>query len=113
MRFGWRPKRAMRWPRHGLHTDIVSGGSTGTWDVDLAIPDVTELQAGIYPLMDLAYQKLGVDFGHAMTVMATVISANHADFVTVDAGFKAFSTDRSFGPEPVGPAWRGLSLGRR
>jgi 3-hydroxy-D-aspartate aldolase len=94
---------------HGLHTDIVSGGSTGTWDVDLAIPDVTELQAGSYPLMDLAYQKLGVGFERAMTVMATVISANHADFVTVDAGFKAFSTDRSFGPDPLempGAAYR-------
>ena len=86
---------------HGLHTDTISGGSTGTWDVDLAISEVTELQAGSYPLMDLAYQKLGVDFAQAMTVMATVVSANHADFVTVDAGFKAFSTDRTFGPEPV------------
>jgi D-serine deaminase-like pyridoxal phosphate-dependent protein len=34
-------------------------------------------------------------------VLATVISANHATFVTIDAGFKAFSTDRPFGPEPV------------
>jgi 3-hydroxy-D-aspartate aldolase len=94
---------------HGLHTDMISGGSTGTWDVDLQMPDVTELQAGSYPLMDLAYSKLGVDFGHAMTVMATAVSANHADFVTVDAGFKAFSTDRAFGPEPLampGAAYR-------
>ena len=35
-----------------------------------------------------------------MTVLATVISATHADRVTVDAGFKAFSTDRPFGPGP-------------
>jgi len=86
---------------HGLHTDMISGGSTGTWQEDLAIAQVTELQAGSYPLMDLAYRKLGIDFAPAMTVMATVISANHADFVTVDAGFKAFSTDRAFGPEPA------------
>ncbi len=87
---------------HGLHTDVITGGSTGTWDVDLHLENVTEIQAGSYALMDLAYRKLGIDFRQALTVLATVISANHADFVTVDAGFKAFSTDRPFGPEPVG-----------
>jgi D-serine deaminase-like pyridoxal phosphate-dependent protein len=86
---------------HGLHTDIVSGGSTGAWNIDLTIPDLTEVQAGSYALMDVAYQKLGVDFKQAMTVLATVVSANHPDFVTVDAGFKAFATDRPFGPEPL------------
>ncbi|MDE3195512.1 MAG: alanine racemase [Acidobacteriota bacterium] len=88
--------------RHGLHTDVSTGGSTGTWTVDLGIADVNELQAGSYALMDLAYRRLGVGFGRAMTVLATVISTNHEGFVTVDAGFKAFSTDRPFGPEPVG-----------
>jgi D-serine deaminase-like pyridoxal phosphate-dependent protein len=87
---------------HGLHTDIVSGGSTGTWDIDLAIPHATEIQAGTYALMDLAYRHAGIDFLNALTVLTTVISANHADFVTVDGGFKAFSTDRPFGPEPIG-----------
>ncbi|MES1260620.1 MAG: alanine racemase, partial [Acidobacteriota bacterium] len=96
---------------HGLHTDIVSGGSTGTWDVDLAVPEVTELQAGSYPLMDLAYRQRGVDFASALTVLTTVISANHPDFVTVDGGFKAFSTDRSFGPEPVGLPGAGYRWG--
>jgi D-serine deaminase-like pyridoxal phosphate-dependent protein len=88
--------------RYGFHTDLTTGGSTGTWDVDLALPEVTELQAGSYALMDMAYRRMGIDFENAMTVLATVVSANHADFVTVDAGFKAFSTDRPFGPEPVG-----------
>ena len=88
--------------RHGLHTDISSGGSTGTWSVDLGIAGVTELQAGSYALMDMAYRRLGVGFDRAMTVLTTVISANHAEFVTVDGGFKAFSTDRPFGPEAIG-----------
>lgn len=88
--------------RHGLHTDISTGGSTGTWSVDLQIANVTELQAGSYALMDMAYGRLGVDFGRAMTVLTTVISANHEGFITVDGGFKAFSTDRPFGPEPIG-----------
>lgn len=101
--------------RYGLHTDIATGGSTGTWDVDLALPEVTELQAGSYTLMDIAYHRLGIDFERAMTVLATVISANHSEFVTVDAGFKAFATDRPFGPEAVslqaGYRWGGDEFG--
>lgn len=84
--------------RAGLETEILTGGSTGTWDVDTLLPEVTELQAGSYVLMDLAYGKLGLPFGNALTVLTTVVSANHDGFVTVDGGFKAFSTDRGYGP---------------
>src|SRR5689334_396323 len=87
--------------RRGLSTEIVTGGSTGTWEIDTAVPDLTELQAGSYVLMDLAYRREGLDFEHALTVMATVVSANHDGFVTVDAGYKAFATDRGYGPEAV------------
>jgi 3-hydroxy-D-aspartate aldolase len=85
----------------GWSTGILSGGSTGSWDIDLDLPDVTELQAGSYVFMDLAYRRIGIDFQHAMTILATVVSANHDAFATVDAGFKAFSTDRGYGPEPA------------
>jgi D-serine deaminase-like pyridoxal phosphate-dependent protein len=84
----------------GWPIEILTGGSTGSWDIDLDLPDVTELQVGSYVMMDLAYRRIGIDFEHAMTILATVISANHDAFVTVDAGFKAFSTDRGYGPEP-------------
>ena len=85
----------------GLPCEIVTGGSTGSWDIDTALDVPTELQAGSYVLMDLAYRREGLDFEHAMTVLATVVSANHEQFVTLDAGFKAFSTDRGYGPEAV------------
>ncbi|HLH39404.1 MAG TPA: DSD1 family PLP-dependent enzyme [Bryobacteraceae bacterium] len=87
--------------RNGFSTEILSGGSTGTWEVDLTLAELTEFQAGSYALMDLAYRRLGIDFANALTVLATVISANHRGFATVDAGYKAFSTDRPFPPEPV------------
>ena len=87
--------------RHGLSTEIVTGGSTGTWEIDTSVPDLTELQAGSYALMDLAYSREGLDFANALTVLATVVSANHPGFVTVDAGFKAFATDRGYGPEAL------------
>ncbi len=87
--------------RRGLSTEIVTGGSTGTWEIDTAVADLTELQAGSYVLMDLAYRREGLDFANALTVLATVVSANHPGFVTVDAGFKAFATDRGYGPEAL------------
>lgn len=102
--------------RSGLHTEILSGGSTGTWDIDTLLSEVTELQAGSFVLMDLAYGKLELSFRHALTVLTTVVSANHDGFVTVDGGFKAFSTDRGYGPEAVGFAgsryrWGGDEFG--
>jgi D-serine deaminase-like pyridoxal phosphate-dependent protein len=96
--------RAMR--SRGLPVEIFSGGSTGTWDIDTAIPEFTELQAGSYVGMDIAYRNIGVDFAPAMSVLATVVSASHPGRVTVDAGFKAFSTDRPFPPSP--PALPGV-----
>ena len=87
----------------GLDARTLTGGSTGTWDIDLAIPELTELQAGSYALMDVAYRRIGgVPFAPAMTVLATVVSASHDSFVTVDAGYKSFATDRPFGPEAAG-----------
>lgn len=88
--------------RRGLCCDIVSGGSTGTWEIDTQVRDLTELQAGSYVLMDMAYRKEGLDFANSMNILATVVSASHEAFVTVDAGFKAFSTDRGYGPEVIG-----------
>jgi len=89
--------------RKGLNAETLTGGSTGTWNIDTALDGFTELQAGSYVFMDAMYSRIGgVDFGHALTVLATVVSANHPGRITVDAGFKAFSTDRPFGPEPIG-----------
>jgi D-serine deaminase-like pyridoxal phosphate-dependent protein len=95
--------------------EILTGGSTGSWDIDLDLPDVTEIQPGSYVMMDLAYRRIGIDFKPAMTILATVVSANHDSFVTVDAGVKAFSTDRGYGPEPANFAaeyrWGGDEFG--
>ena len=70
---------------------------------------MTELQAGSYIFMDVDYRVIGGkngpvfdDFGASLTVMATVVSKSHSGFATVDAGFKAFATDRPFGPQPKG-----------
>lgn len=87
--------------RKGLSTEILTGGSTGTWNIDTQIPELTELQAGSYVFMDMAYRRAGLDFEQALTVLATVVSANHAASVSMDGGTKAFATDRGYGPEPA------------
>jgi D-serine deaminase-like pyridoxal phosphate-dependent protein len=37
----------------------------------------------------------------ALAVRAAVVSKNYDDVATIDAGLKAFATDRTFGPEPL------------
>jgi D-serine deaminase-like pyridoxal phosphate-dependent protein len=91
----------------GLNIDTLTGGSTGTWDIDSQIAALTEFQAGSYVLMDMAYAKEGVTaFRPALTVLATVVSANHRNvngtgWVTLDSGTKSFSTDRGYAPQPL------------
>jgi 3-hydroxy-D-aspartate aldolase len=87
--------------KKGLSTEILTGGSTGTWDIDTEVAALTELQAGSFVLMDMAYRREGLDFQRALTVMGTVVSANHAGFVSLDCGTKSFSTDRGYPPEAV------------
>src|SRR5262245_41606062 len=49
----------------GLKTTILSGGSTGTYNIDGAIAGVTELQAGSYIFMDVEYRRIGGRGGQA------------------------------------------------
>jgi D-serine deaminase-like pyridoxal phosphate-dependent protein len=92
----------------GLPVEIVAGGSTGTHDIDVELEGLTELQSGSYCVMDLDYRRIGgksggilTDFEMALTVVATVVSVPTADRAMVDAGLKAFSTDKPFPPESV------------
>jgi D-serine deaminase-like pyridoxal phosphate-dependent protein len=95
--------------RAGLRGEILSGGSTGTYDIDGAIEGVTELQAGSYVFMDVDYRRIGGrdgqavygDFRPSLTVLTTVVSAGHPDRVTVDAGTKALDTTVPWRAEAV------------
>ena len=97
----------------GLEVGVRSGGGTGTLAADLELGVLDELQLGSYALMDREYRDAlgrdpdlgdGGDWGQALWVQSTVVSANHEGFVTVDAGLKAFATDAG---EPVWPAGGG------
>ncbi|HEV8474962.1 MAG TPA: DSD1 family PLP-dependent enzyme [Methylomirabilota bacterium] len=97
-----------RFEAAGLPVELVAGGSTGTYDIDVELPGLTELQSGSYCVMDIDYRRVGgrggaslTDFEMALTVVATVVSVPTADRAMVDAGLKAFSTDKPFPPEAV------------
>lgn len=95
--------------KNGFPVEIMSGGSTGTYNIDPEMEGMTELQVGSYVFMDVDYRRIGgqegpvyEDFAPSLSVLATVISCNQPDRVTLDAGLKAFATDRRFGPEIKG-----------
>lgn len=80
----------------GMPAPVITGGSTGTYNIDKEI-GLTELQAGSFVFMDTLYAGVGgkgndaryTDFDIALTVLTTVISRNHPNQATIDAGNKA------------------------
>jgi D-serine deaminase-like pyridoxal phosphate-dependent protein len=92
----------------GIGPRIITGGGTGSFDIDHAEQVLTELQAGSYVFMDRQYNDVWTDgppFETSLFVLTRVVSANHPGMATTDAGLKAFSTDAdapliAFGPKP-------------
>jgi 3-hydroxy-D-aspartate aldolase len=83
----------------GIACPILTGGGTGTFDLDPGAAVLTDLQAGSYVFMDGQYADVWeadaerVPFATSLFVQTTVISANHPGLATTDAGLKAFATD--------------------
>lgn len=79
---------------------IVTGGGTGTHRIDAELGLFTELQVGSYVFMDSQYlacdltgDDQGAPFETSLMIDARVVSDNAKGMATLDAGFKAFSTD--------------------
>ena len=87
----------------GFTPGIISGGGTGTFDIDRRAGLFTECQCGSYAVMDIEYEAVQLfasgphPFKIALYVQCTVVSANHRASPTIDGGFKCFSMD---GPIP-------------
>ncbi|BCW90303.1 3-hydroxy-D-aspartate aldolase [Alphaproteobacteria bacterium SO-S41] len=85
--------------RRNLPPKIVSGGGTGTVDIDPAGGVFTELQAGSYVFMDREYNEVWTKAGErapfetSLFVQTTVISAAMPQLATTDAGLKSFACD--------------------
>ncbi|MDQ2723310.1 MAG: alanine racemase [Actinomycetota bacterium] len=89
----------------GAHADVggelVSAGGTGTYAVNTW---ATEIQAGSYALMDTSYATLGHPFGHALSILATVISVS-ADYAVADVGLKSLGMDHGNPTIPGAQVW--------
>jgi D-serine deaminase-like pyridoxal phosphate-dependent protein len=86
--------------KSGIKVDVLSGGGTGTFDIDGKIDQVTDLQVGSYLFMDAQYRKIGdADskvfdyFDPSLFVLVTAISQPVPERITVDGGYKAFASD--------------------
>ncbi len=83
----------------GLKPAIITGGGTGTHEIDADLGLFTELQVGSYVFMDDQYAVCGLrqdgsaPFETALLVDSRVVSANTAGLATIDAGLKAFATE--------------------
>ena len=90
----------------GLNTEIFSGGGTGTYNIDHGTKGMTDVQVGSYVFMDAQYIGIGgetdrevySDFHTSLTIMATVLNAQHAGRATSDAGAKACTINQ---PWPI------------
>lgn len=104
----------------GLPVGWVSGGSTGTYNIDKE-HGLTELEAGSYVFMDTAYFAIGgksddalyKDFAGSLTVLTTVESKRHPRQVTIDYGNKAMNqaTDQVKGMPWLQVASQGAEYG--
>ncbi|OGV33892.1 MAG: metal-activated pyridoxal enzyme [Lentisphaerae bacterium GWF2_45_14] len=77
--------------------NVLTGTGTGTYDIDSQIPELTDLQVGSYTVMDAEYMQIGSaenpdrfeTFKPALTLLSSVVSANHKRHFTIDAGLKS------------------------
>lgn len=91
----------------GMSPGIVTGAGTGTFDIDVAVDRLTDLQVGSYAVMDQEYRVIEssaadqfVAFEPALTVLCSVISEPTDVTATVDGGYKSFASD-TVPPEPL------------
>jgi 3-hydroxy-D-aspartate aldolase len=96
----------------GFPPPVITGGGTGTHEIDARLGVMTELQVGSYVFMDdqysacELYRAAGNPFRTSLTIDARVISVNWPGLVTVDAGYKA-STGSPLPPRIVSGAPEG------
>ena len=82
----------------GFDSSMVSGGGTGTYDIDPLHGPYTEIQPGSYAFMDGGYLentdkdgKARQDFELSLFVLTTVMSRPSSDIAIVDCGTKGIS----------------------
>ncbi len=84
----------------GLECEMVTGGGTGSLEIDLELGVLNELQAGSYIFMDADYGRNSdregqpfAPFENSLFVRSTVMSTPKSGIAIVDAGLKAIAFD--------------------
>ena len=85
----------------GLQCKLVTGGGSGSVEIDIDAAVLTELQCGSYALMDADYlsvlrtngDSLETLFSPALFVITSVISVRSPNYVVIDAGLKSMGLD--------------------
>jgi D-serine deaminase-like pyridoxal phosphate-dependent protein len=90
----------------GLPVDVISAAGTSTLHEALADPTITELQAGVYALMEPELIASDMPFRCAATVRGTVIS-RHPGRIVLDVGRRAVGMEYG-APIPVALETSGL-----
>ncbi len=71
-----------------LPVEVLSGGSSATYDITGTLNGVDEIQCGTYATMDWIYRRLAPEFERVMTLLARVISRPKSDVAVLDVGVK-------------------------
>lgn len=78
---------------HNHEPRIVTGGGTGTAELDTRNGLLNEVQAGSFLLMDTLYRDAGLPYENALRCRSTIISRPAPDRAVCDAGVKTLSSD--------------------
>lgn len=87
-----------RLSENSVDCSIVTVGSTSTYRISGAAPFATEVQPGVYPLMDAQEGPLAPEFKYALSVLTTVTGRPTPDTAIVDIGGKSL---RLSDPDPT------------
>jgi D-serine deaminase-like pyridoxal phosphate-dependent protein len=80
--------------KEGHDIQVVTTGGTGTAEFCATVDGVTELQPGSFIFMDTDYRNaIGTRYGQSLTILATVVSKQTPNQVTIDTGLKSLTTD--------------------
>lgn len=97
----------------GFEVNAVTGGGTGTYELEAESGIYTEVQPGSYVLMDNDYHQNTLDtdtpvLKNTLHVLCTVISVSAAHAV-LDGGLKTFAVDSGL-PKITTPGWTVTSI---
>jgi D-serine deaminase-like pyridoxal phosphate-dependent protein len=84
----------------GFEIAVLTGGGSGSSQIDIDLGGLTELQAGSYVFMDTNYIQVQwnssrerIPFEPSLHVISSVVSKPTRDLAVVDAGWKCLSSD--------------------